>query len=356
MCYGGDFEEEHLEEALQRIDTSLEEPSLWEDRERATALLQKKSYFQRRRDIQMQLEMTQSSLEAYLYFANEGDEEAIVCFVESITKAWNDITAIESAMLFIHDEDICSALVELHAGAGGKDAQDWTEMLSRMYSRFAIQKGYSITCIDYIAGDEAGIKSITLQIDGEYAFGFLQYERGIHRLIRISPFDSSGKRHTSFASVDVLPVIEENKDIVIKDCDIRVDTFRSSGPGGQSVNTTSSAVRITHIPTGIVVQCQNERSQHANKESALNILKARLYRMEQEKMQAQKQSSYNTKDAINFGSQIRTYTLHPYMLVKDHRTQMENSNVEGVLGGDILPFLQSSLQFYAEYVDKEVLE
>ena len=291
-----------------------------------------------------------NSVAEYLYFAQEGEEEAVNAFVEAVCQAQAMIESIEIELLFVKPEDKYGALLELHAGAGGKDAQDWTQMLSRMYERFGIRKGYKVECVDYLAGDEAGIKSITLQIEGEYAYGLLQYERGIHRLIRISPFDSSGKRHTSFASVDVLPSIEENTSIVIKDSDLRIDTFRSSGPGGQSVNTTSSAVRIIHIPTGVVVQCQNERSQHANKESALRILKARLYRMEQEKIQEQKQSSYDSKEAINFGSQIRTYTLHPYMLVKDHRTQTERSDVEGVLDGDISVFLKSSLEFYSREI------
>ncbi len=349
--YGGIFEKENAYKVMQEIDTELQNPTIWDSVEHSTQLLQKKARVQEHIQKQEKVQASIATIEEYLYFVNEGEHDAIDAFVESVYIAKKLIESMEVEMLFVKEEDKYGALVELHAGAGGKDAQDWTQMLARMYERFAVEKGYTVRCVDYLAGDEAGIKSITLEISGEYAYGLLQYERGIHRLIRISPFDSSGKRHTSFASVDILPSIEENTVIVIKESDLRIDTFRSSGPGGQSVNTTSSAVRITHIPTGITVQCQNERSQHANKESALRILQARLYRMEQEKIQEQKQSSYNSKDAINFGSQIRTYTLHPYMLVKDHRTNVESSDVEGILDGDITLFLESSLTFYRQSME-----
>lgn len=332
----------------EEIEKELEEPKLWEDRQRSRELLQKKSKIESELEFQKKLEESINNSKEYLYFAEEGEEEAISSFIDSVKKTEHVIGMGEIRLLFVKEEDVLGAIVELHAGAGGKDAQDWTEMLSRMYERYAIQKGYTVSCVHYIPGDEAGIKSISLEIEGEYAFGFLQYERGIHRLIRISPFDSSGKRHTSFASVDVLPLVEEKITIEIKENDLRIDTFRSSGPGGQSVNTTSSAVRITHIPSGIVVQCQNEKSQHANKDSAMRILKARLYRVEQEKMQEQKQSSYSSKDAINFGSQIRTYTMHPYTLVKDHRTQTENTDINKVLDGELSLFLQNSIQHYTD--------
>lgn len=346
--FGGIFEKENMYEVMQELDDAISNPSIWNNIEESKQLLKKKAKIQESIRKQELLQSRMTTAEEYLYFVNEGEEDAQEAFIEAISLAQQTIESMEIEMLFVKEEDKCGAIIELHAGAGGKDAQDWTQMLARMYERFAIQKGYSVRCIDSLAGDEAGVKSITLQIDGEYAYGFLQYEQGIHRLIRISPFDSSGKRHTSFASVDVLPSVEENIALVIKEADIRVDTFRSSGPGGQSVNTTSSAVRITHIPTGIVVQCQNERSQHANRESAMSMLKARLYKMEQEKIQQQKQASYNSKEAIDFGSQIRTYTLHPYMLVKDNRTQMESSDVQGILDGDISAFLEATLLLYSQ--------
>lgn len=211
-------------------------------------------------------------------------------------------------------------------------------MLLRLYTRWGMRRKFTIEELDYLPGDEAGLKSVTLRISGPYAFGFLKSERGIHRLIRISPFDSSGRRHTSFASVDVMPDVGDDIELDIKESDLRVDIFRSSGPGGQSVNTTSSAVRITHLPTGISAQCQNEKSQHQNRETALRVLRARLYNLEVQKREAARQAQYAGKDAIAFGSQIRTYTLQPYRLVKDHRTGCETADVDGVLDGQIDTF------------------
>ena len=221
-------------------------------------------------------------------------------------------------------------------------------MLLRLYSRWAARRGFALEELDYLPGDEAGLKSVTLRIAGPHAFGFLKSERGIHRLIRISPFDASGRRHTSFASVDVIPDVGNDIELDIKETDLRFDTFRSSGPGGQSVNTTSSAVRVTHLPTGISAQCQNEKSQHHNKESALRILKARLYNLEVQKREAERQAEYAGKDAIAFGSQIRTYTLQPYRLVKDHRTGTEVGDVDAVLNGHIDVFQHDYLLYCHE--------
>ena len=248
-------------------------------------------------------------------------------------------------LLLSSEEDNQDAILEIHPGAGGTESQDWAEMLLRMYTRWAARRGYEVEELDYLPGDEAGIKSVTLRIAGPHAFGFLRSERGIHRLIRISPFDSSGRRHTSFASVDVIPDVGNDIELDIKETDLRFDTFRSSGPGGQSVNTTSSAVRVTHLPTGISAQCQNEKSQHHNKESALRILRARLYALELQKREAERQAEYAGKDAIAFGSQIRTYTLQPYRLVKDHRTGCETGDVEGVLNGEIDRFQHDFLLY-----------
>ena len=236
--------------------------------------------------------------------------------------------------------------MEIHPGAGGTDAQDWAEMLLRMYKRWAEEKGFKVELLDFLAGEEAGVKSVTLGIEGEYAYGLLKGEKGIHRLIRISPFDTSGRRHTSFASVDVYPEVDEEINIEIRDEDIRIDVFRASGPGGQSVNKTSSAVRITHIPTGIVVQCQNEKSQYRNKEIAFKILKARLYELELKKKEEEKQKEYAQKSAIAWGNQIRSYILHPYRLVKDHRTNLEIKDVDRVLDGEIDDFIKHYLLKY----------
>jgi peptide chain release factor 2 len=241
------------------------------------------------------------------------------------------------------EQDSMNAIMTIHAGAGGTEAQDWAEMLLRMYLRWTERKGFSTTIIDYQPGDEAGVKSVSLTIEGEYAYGYAKAEIGIHRLVRISPFDSGARRHTSFASVFVYPEVDDEISIEIDDNDLRIDTYRSTGAGGQHVNKTDSAVRITHMPTGIVVQCQNERSQHKNKAMAMKFLKSRLYEIE---IQEQKKKIYElnkTKKEISWGSQIRSYILHPYKLVKDHRTNLEAGNANRVLDGDIDDFIEAYL-------------
>ena len=235
------------------------------------------------------------------------------------------------------------AYLEIHAGAGGTESQDWANMLRRMYTKWASTKKCKIQLISEHTGEEAGIKSSTIKISGDYIYGFLKHESGIHRLVRISPFDSGARRHTSFASVWVYPVVDENIDIEILEKDLRIDTYRSSGAGGQHVNTTDSAVRITHLPTKIVVQCQNERSQHKNKETCVNMLRARLYEFELQKKDKENQNLENSKSDIGWGHQIRSYVLHPYRLVKDNRTNYESSDPEKILDGDIDDFLESSL-------------
>ena len=242
-----------------------------------------------------------------------------------------------------NETDNLDAYIEIHAGAGGTESQDWAEMLRRMYLKWASNKSYKTELISEHKGDEAGIKSSTIKIQGQYIFGYLNKESGIHRLVRISPFDSGARRHTSFASVWVYPVIDENIKIEILDKDLRIDTYRSSGAGGQHVNTTDSAVRITHLPTKIVVQCQNERSQHKNKETCMSMLRARLYEFELKKKEQESQDKENAKSDIGWGHQIRSYILHPYRLVKDNRTQVESTSPDKVLDGEIDNFLESSL-------------
>ena len=242
-----------------------------------------------------------------------------------------------------NQNDNMDAYLEIHAGAGGTESQDWANMLRRMYTKWASTKKCKIQLISEHTGEEAGIKSSTIKISGDYIYGFLKHESGIHRLVRISPFDSGARRHTSFASVWVYPVVDENIDIEILDKDLRIDTYRSSGAGGQHVNTTDSAVRITHLPTKIVVQCQNERSQHKNKETCMNMLRARLYEFELQKKDKENQNLENSKSDIGWGHQIRSYVLHPYRLVKDNRTNYESSDPEKILDGDIDDFLESSL-------------
>ena len=249
----------------------------------------------------------------------------------------------ETKCFLSNESDILDCYIEIHAGAGGTESQDWAEMLRRMYMKWAINKKFKFQLISEHKGDEAGIKSSTIKIEGDYVYGWLKSESGIHRLVRISPFDSGARRHTSFASVWVYPVVDENIDVEILEKDLRIDTYRSSGAGGQHVNTTDSAVRITHLPTKIVVQCQNERSQHKNKETCMNMLKARLYDFEIKKREQESKNLESTKSEIGWGHQIRSYVLHPYRLVKDNRTNYESSNPGKVLDGEIDNFLESSL-------------
>jgi peptide chain release factor 2 len=253
------------------------------------------------------------------------------------------LAQIELKKLLSGEEDINNAIMAIHAGAGGTEAQDWAEMLLRMYLRWSERRGFKTEIIDQLPGDEAGIKSVTFTIEGKYAYGYLRSESGIHRLVRISPFDAGGRRHTSFASVFVYPEVEDDILIDINEADVRIDTFRASGAGGQHVNKTSSAIRLTHLPTGIVVQCQNEKSQHRNKDMAFKVLRARLYEVEMEKKEEKKKEIHEGQAEIAWGSQIRSYTLAPYRLVKDHRSQLEIGNVDEVLDGGIDPFIEAFL-------------
>jgi peptide chain release factor 2 len=249
----------------------------------------------------------------------------------------------ELHLLLGTEEDQKNAIVTIHAGAGGTEAQDWAQILLRMYLRYAERKGFKTQAIDLLPGDEAGIKSVTFTASGAYAYGYLKSESGIHRLVRISPFDASGRRHTSFAAVQVLPEVDEKIEVEIQEKDLRVDTFRASGPGGQHVNKTSSAVRLTHLPTGLVVTSQTERSQHRNRELAMKVLRARLYDLERRKREEKKQELQEAQKEIAWGSQVRSYTLQPYRLVKDHRTKHEEGNVDAVLDGDLDAFVEAYL-------------
>jgi len=275
----------------------------------------------------------------------EEDKELITDLNRDIALLLNEVDKLQFAVLLSGEFDKNNAILSINAGAGGTESCDWVGMLFRMYSRFAENHGYNTKTIDVLFGEEAGIKNITVLIKGEYAYGYLKAERGVHRLVRISPFDANKRRHTSFASVDVIPEIEEDLDSKIKEKDLKIDVYRSSGPGGQSVNTTDSAVRITHIPTGLVVQCQNERSQYQNKQTALAVLKARLYVLERKKKEEELLKQYDTqKKKIEWGSQIRSYVMHPYNMVKDHRTDCETGNVSKVMDGGIEAFIEAYLK------------
>lgn len=346
---GGVFDAAAAQKRLEAIETELSRPGAWDKPEALTPLLREKRQLEDEVGRLNRLKSAHDDMQAWLELAAEdGGEEALQSLHDQQDMLDGLLEETELVMLLSGEEDSQDAILEIHPGAGGTESQDWAEMLLRMYTRWAARRGYDVEELDFLPGDEAGIKSVTLRIAGPHAFGFLRSERGIHRLIRISPFDASGRRHTSFASVDVIPDAGNDIELDIKESDLRFDTFRSSGPGGQSVNTTSSAVRVTHIPTGISAQCQNEKSQHHNKDSALRILKARLYNLELQKREAERQAQYAGKDAIAFGSQIRTYTLQPYRLVKDHRTNCEAGDVEAVLNGQIDQFQHDYLLYRHE--------
>ncbi len=308
-----------------------------------TSLLREKSILEASINDYTALQNASNDVKDWLIFAEEGEDDALLALNNALENLNSKIQETQLALLLSSEDDQKDAILEIHPGAGGTEAQDWAEMLERMYLRFADHKNYKAEIIDYLAGDEAGIKSVTMRISGPYAYGYLKSEKGIHRLIRISPFDASGKRHTSFASVDVLPDIGNDIQIDIQESDLRIDVYRASGAGGQHVNKTESAVRITHIPTGVVAQCQNEKSQHSNKETAMRLLKARIYDQERQKLNQAKQADYAEKNAIAFGSQIRTYTLQPHRLVKDHRTNAQMTDVDAVLDGKIIPFINDYL-------------
>lgn len=348
ILYGGDFDLDGVQNKLVELEEAVAKPEIWSDNDKMTSLLKEKSFLTERLTKLNLLEKANSELNEWLSFAALeeplGDsQEVLHSLVEAMLTLDNLLIKAELTELLPGEEDKLGAILEIHPGAGGTEAQDWAMMLFRMYKRWGERENFKVEILDLLSGEEAGIKNVTLQITGDYAYGFLRREKGIHRLIRISPFDSSGRRHTSFASVDVYPDASKEIAVEIREDDLRIDTFRASGPGGQHVNKTSSAVRITHLPTGIVVQCQNEKSQKRNKDSALKVLRARLYDLELQKRESDKKADYQAKDAIAWGSQIRTYTLQPYRLVKDHRTNTEVGNVDAVLDGELDAFIKANL-------------
>jgi peptide chain release factor 2 len=346
---GGGFDLAGSQARLDEIEHRLSEPGAWDAPVKLTPMLQEKSRLENEVSRLESLASLHAEATEWLNYAEEEanastlTQELLESLAEHLDALKRSLEQAEMNLLLSGKNDRLGAILEIHPGAGGTEAQDWAEMLTRMYLRWAGANGFATEFLDYLAGEEAGIKSATIRIAGANAFGLLKGERGIHRLIRISPFDSSGRRHTSFASVDVIPDVGQEIILDIRESDLRIDIFRSSGPGGQSVNTTSSAVRITHVPTGVSAQCQNEKSQHSNRDSAMRILRARLYDLETQKLEAEKKSQYQGKDAIGFGSQIRTYTLQPYRLVKDHRTNSETGDVDAVLSGRIDQFQRDFL-------------
>ena len=334
---------------IEELEKNMEAPDFWDDSEKAGQAMKEvkdlKDIVGRADGLQQKYEDIMTLIEmAY----EEEDEELAAEIGEELAAFTSEFDDLRITTMLTGEYDDSNAILTLHAGAGGTESCDWASMLCRMYQRWAEKKGYSVEMLDFLDGEEAGLKSVTLQINGTNAYGYLKSEHGVHRLVRISPFNAAGKRQTSFVSCDVMPDIEQDLDIEIADDDIRIDTYRSSGAGGQHINKTSSAIRITHFPTGIVVQCQNERSQHMNKDKAMQMLKSKLYVLKQQE-QAEKMSDIRgeVRD-INFGNQIRSYVMQPYTLVKDHRTNAEISNVGAVMDGNIDPFINAYLSMDAE--------
>ena len=340
---GGFFDSDRKQRQLDELQTLIDDPTFWSDQERSSKTLQQRARLEETLALDKQIARQIDDIDALVELAREGEPVA-----DELGSSLNDLESfvekVETKVLLSGPNDRLNAIVNIHPGAGGTESQDWAEMLMRMYLRWAEQSGFKTQILDIQDGEEAGIKSATFTVSGENAFGLLASEGGVHRLVRISPFDSAKRRHTSFASVAVYPEIDDKIEVKIDEKDLRIDTYRSSGKGGQHVNTTDSAVRITHLPTGIVTQCQNERSQHKNKDVCMKVLRARLYELEIAKKKAETQSIEDNKLDIAWGSQIRSYVLQPYRLVKDHRTKVEVGDVDRVLNGDLEIFIKSYLQ------------
>ena len=336
------------EKRIEELEREMEAPDFWDDAEESQTKMKELKYMkddlQTYENLRTQMEDMETLIEMGY---EENDPDLIPEIQEMLDEFQKSFDDIRVKTLLSGEYDSNDAIVTLHAGAGGTESCDWASMLYRMYTRWADKKGFSLEVLDYLDGDEAGIKSVTFEVRGENAYGYLKSEKGVHRLVRISPFNAAGKRQTSFVSCDVMPDIEEDVDVEIRDDDIRVDTYRSSGAGGQHINKTSSAIRITHLPTGIVVQCQNERSQHMNKDKAMQMLKAKLYLLKQQENEEKLSGIRGEVTEIGWGNQIRSYVMQPYTMVKDHRTSEETGNVDSVMDGNIDLFINAYLKWIA---------
>ena len=344
MKWGTHFDLANKKDRVEELEKTMEEPGFWDNPDHSTAVVQ-------------ECKKLKTTIERYETLCNdredmltlieigeeEGDTDIVSEVAESLEEFKQQFEELRIETLLSGEYDKNNAILTLHAGAGGTESCDWASMLCRMYQRWAEKKGFQVEMLDFLDGDEAGYKSVTLQISGLNAYGYLKSEHGVHRLVRISPFNAAGKRQTSFVSCDVMPDIEEDLDVEINDDDIRIDTYRSSDAGGQHINKTSSAIRITHFPTGIVVQCQNERSQHMNKDKAMQMLKAKLFILKQQEQIDKANGIRGESKEIGWGSQIRSYVMQPYTMVKDHRTNAEVGNVQNVLDGNIDPFINAYL-------------
>src|SRR6186713_86391 len=336
---GGGFDEARLSRELTDLEAQISLPEFWKDQAAAQKTLQRRRRLEDKRTLAGAIRKQTDDLAVLFDWAKQGEDVSAELdpALEAFTR---DVQAAEIRTMLSGELDRKNAIITIHPGAGGTESQDWAEMLMRMYMRWIERRGFKREVMDYQPGDEAGLKSATITVAGEFAFGLLSAEAGVHRLVRISPFDSAARRHTSFASVYVWPELPEDEDVEIDEKDLRVDTYRSSGAGGQHVNVTDSAVRITHLPTGIVVSCQNERSQHKNRSQAMKVLKSRLFDLKTKEQASKLEQIAGAKKEIGFGSQIRSYVLQPYQMIKDHRTKMEVGDVNRVLDGDLDPFIK----------------
>ena len=340
------FDIETKENRIREIEEEMEQQEFWDDVEKSQKLMKELKNLKSQIDTISKIQRDYEDIGILIDMGNEEEDASIVEDVkEQLNEFIENFEKTKIDTLLSGEYDKCNAILKLNAGAGGTESCDWASMLYRMFTRWAESKGYKTEVLDFLDGDEAGIKSITFQVNGENAYGYLKSEKGVHRLVRISPFNAAGKRQTSFVSLDVMPDIEEDLDVEINDDDIRIDTYRSSGAGGQHINKTSSAVRITHLPTGIVVQCQNERSQLQNKDKAMKMLKAKLYMLKKQEEEEKRSGIRGEVKEIGWGNQIRSYVMQPYTMVKDHRTNVEVTDVNKVLDGYIDPFINGYLKW-----------
>lgn len=346
---GGLFDIDQMKVDLAENELAMNEPGFWDDQQKAQAVIKTSNDLKERLNTFFQIEQKLEDMQVVVELYEETEDQSLWEELQTLQTTFSqELESYQLSLLLSQAHDSANAIIEIHPGAGGTESQDWGEMLLRMYDRWAHQKGYQVKVIDYQNGEEAGIKSVTLEVSGNKVYGHLKSEKGVHRLIRISPFDSNGKRHTSFCSIDVTPLIDDSIEVEINPDDLRIDTYRASGAGGQHINKTSSAVRITHLPTGIVTQSQSQRSQIHNKDQAMNLLKAKLYQLEEERKQKELAAIKGDQLENAWGSQIRSYVFHPYSMVKDHRTGYETGNAEAVLDGEIDGFVDAYLKWQLE--------
>ncbi|PLS04350.1 peptide chain release factor 2 [Neobacillus cucumis] len=343
--FRGSLDLENKEARIAELDDEMLQPDFWNDQEKAQTVISEANALKDQVNEFLGLNESYENLEiTYELVKEEDDQELRAELEEELEQLSSRLAQFELQLLLSEEYDKNNAILELHPGAGGTESQDWGSMLLRMYTRWAEKKGFKVETLDYLPGDEAGIKSVTLSIKGHNAYGYLKAEKGVHRLVRISPFDASGRRHTSFVSCEVMPEFNEEIQVEVRTEDLKIDTYRATGAGGQHINTTDSAVRITHLPTGVVVTCQSERSQIKNRESAMKMLKAKLYQREIERQEQELLEIRGEQKEIGWGSQIRSYVFHPYSMVKDHRTSAETGNVQAVMDGDLDQFINAYLR------------